>query len=110
MGDAFTITENAAKKIKSLIDEEGNPDLKLRIFVQGGGCAGMQYGFEFAESTAEDDFIFQKNGIGIAIDNISFQYLTEASIDYVETLAGANFTIKNPNAQTSCGCGSSFAA
>jgi iron-sulfur cluster insertion protein len=106
--DSFVITENASTKIKKLIDEEGNQHLKLRIYIEGGGCAGMQYGFEFAESLNDDDFVFEKGEISVVIDNISFQYLQGASIDFVETLAGANFTIKNPNAQTSCGCGSSF--
>ena len=104
----ITVTETAQTKIKSLFDEEGNPDLKLRTFVQGGGCSGMQYGFTFDEETNEDDFEIAAGEIKLLIDSMSMQYLNDAVIDYVEDVMGSSFTIKNPNAQTTCGCGSSF--
>lgn len=102
------ITSAAAKKIKTIIDEE-DPSLKLRVFVQGGGCSGFQYGFSIEESPPEDDdFTFEKDGVGVVIDSMSMQYLNEAVIDYEETLMGSNFNIKNPNVTATCGCGSSF--
>ena len=104
----ITITESAQTKIKTLFEEEGNPNLKLRTFVQGGGCSGMQYGFTFDEETNEDDFEIAAGEIKLLVDSMSMQYLNEATIDYVEDTMGASFTIKNPNAQTTCGCGSSF--
>ena len=102
------ITDSAKNKIHALFEEEGNPDLKLRTFVQGGGCSGMQYGFTFDEIINEDDFEVNAGSITVLVDSISMQYLDEATIDYVEDAMGASFTIKNPNAQTTCGCGSSF--
>ena len=105
----ITITTDAAKKIKSIIDEE-DPSLKLRVFVQGGGCTGFQYGFSLEElPPAEDDFVFDKDGISVIIDSVSLQYLNESELDYTQSLAGANFTIRNPNVKATCGCGSSFA-
>ena len=105
----FTISEAAAKKIKSIIDEE-DPSLKLRVFVQGGGCTGFQYGFSLEElPPADDDFLFEKDGIGVVIDSMSMGYLNEAEIDYKKDLMGDSFTIKNPNVTATCGCGSSFA-
>ncbi|GAA4329723.1 iron-sulfur cluster insertion protein ErpA [Pigmentiphaga soli] len=101
-------TDAAAAKVKELIDEEGNPALKLRVFVQGGGCSGFQYGFTFDEDVNDDDTTFDKNGVQLLIDSMSFQYLVGAEIDYKESLEGSQFVIKNPNATTSCGCGSSF--
>ena len=101
-------TDSAADKVKQLVDEEGNPDLKLRVFVQGGGCSGFQYGFTFDEVSNDDDTVMQKNGVTLLIDAMSLQYLTGAEIDYKEDLQGAQFVIKNPNATTTCGCGSSF--
>ncbi len=101
-------TDSAAEKVRQLIDEEGNPELKLRVFVQGGGCSGFQYGFTFDEESGEDDTVMQKNGVTLLIDAMSYQYLIGAEIDYKEDLEGAQFVIKNPNAQTTCGCGSSF--
>lgn len=101
-------TESAAAKVKQLIDEEGNPALKLRVFVQGGGCSGFQYGFTFDEIQNEDDTVMQKNGVTLLIDPMSYQYLVGAEIDYTEGLEGAQFVIKNPNATSTCGCGSSF--
>jgi iron-sulfur cluster insertion protein len=103
-------TDSAAAKVKELVDEEGNPDLKLRVFVQGGGCSGFQYGFTFDEAVAEDDTKMTKNGVTLLIDSMSLQYLMGAEIDYKEDLQGAQFVIKNPNATSTCGCGSSFSA
>lgn len=100
--------QNAVLKVKELIAEEGNSDLKLRIFVQGGGCSGFQYGFTFDELAQEDDFDLEFNGVHLLIDSMSSQYLQGAEVDYVEDISGSQFTIKNPNAQTTCGCGSSF--
>lgn len=104
----IVFTDSAASKVKELVDEEGNPDLKLRVFVQGGGCSGFQYGFTFDEVANEDDTKMEKNGVTLLIDAMSLQYLTGAEIDYKDDLQGAQFVIKNPNATTTCGCGSSF--
>jgi len=103
-------TDSAAAKVADLVAEEGNPDLKLRVFVQGGGCSGFQYGFTFDEVINEDDTQMTKNGVTLLIDAMSLQYLGGAEIDYKEDLQGAQFVIKNPNATTTCGCGSSFSA
>jgi iron-sulfur cluster insertion protein len=104
----ITISDSAAKKIKSIIDEEDS-SLKLRVFVQGGGCSGFQYGFTLEElPPADDDFTFEKDGIGVVVDSMSMQYMREAEVDYKEDLMGASFTIKNPNVTATCGCGSSF--
>jgi iron-sulfur cluster insertion protein len=110
MPDPLVFSDNAANKVKQLIEEEGNPDLKLRVFVSGGGCSGFQYGFTFDEVTNEDDTVLNKNGVQLLIDPMSFQYLVGAEIDYQENLEGAQFVIKNPNATSTCGCGSSFSA
>lgn len=110
MPSPLNFTDNAAAKVKSLIEEEGSADLKLRVFVSGGGCSGFQYGFTFDEVTNEDDTVVEKNGVTLLIDPMSFQYLVGAEIDYSEGLHGAQFVIKNPNATTTCGCGSSFSA
>jgi iron-sulfur cluster insertion protein len=104
----FVFTDSAASKVKELILEEGNPDLKLRVFVSDGGCSGFQYGFTFDEVTNEDDTALEKNGVTLLIDPMSYQYLVGAEIDYSEGLEGAQFVIKNPNATSTCGCGSSF--
>jgi len=104
----LTLSDSCVEKIKDLIAEENNPDLRLRVFVQGGGCSGMSYGFTFDEIQNEDDFNIDKDGVSLLVDSMSMQYLTGAEIDYKEDLMGANFSIKNPNAETSCGCGSSF--
>ncbi len=101
-------TDNAANKVKALIVEEGNAELKLRVFVSGGGCSGFQYGFTFEEKPNEDDTVLEKNGVQLLIDPMSYQYLVGSEIDYKEDLEGAQFVIKNPNATTTCGCGSSF--
>ena len=106
----LVFTDSAASKVKELVDEEGNPDLKLRVFVQGGGCSGFQYGFTFDEVVNDDDTSMSKNGVTLLIDAISLQYLVGAEIDYKDDLQGAQFVIKNPNATTTCGCGSSFSA
>ncbi len=106
----LVFSDAAATKVRSLIDEEGNPDLKLRVFVTGGGCSGFQYGFTFDEEVAEDDTRLEKNGVTLLIDPMSYQYLVGAEIDYQEGLEGAQFVIKNPNATSTCGCGSSFSA
>jgi iron-sulfur cluster insertion protein len=108
MEQPINITDKAAQQIHELLLEENNPDLKLRIFVQGGGCSGMQYGFEFAEETNEDDMVLEKDQVKMLVDSMSFQYLVGATIDYKESIIGGSFSIENPNAQTSCGCGSSF--
>lgn len=108
MPTPLVFSENAANKVKQLIDEEGNTELKLRVFVSGGGCSGFQYGFTFDETQNEDDTVMEKNGVQLLIDAMSFQYLTGAEIDYTEGLEGAQFVIKNPNATSTCGCGSSF--
>ena len=106
----LVFTDSAATKVKDLIEEEGNPDLKLRVFVQVGGCSGFQYGFTFDEITNEDDTAMEKNGVTLLIDSMSYQYLVGAEIDYKDDLEGAQFVIKNPNATSTCGCGSSFSA
>ena len=108
--DPLLFTDNAANKVKQLIEEEGNAGLKLRVFVSGGGCSGFQYGFTFDETVNEDDTVLNKNGVQLLIDPMSFQYLVGAEIDYQEGLEGAQFVIKNPNATSTCGCGSSFSA
>jgi iron-sulfur cluster insertion protein len=110
MPSPLIFTDSAAAKVKDLVDEEGNPELKLRVFVQGGGCSGFQYGFTFDEVVNEDDTQMAKNGVTLLIDAMSLQYLMGAEIDYKEDLQGAQFVIKNPNATTTCGCGSSFSA
>jgi len=104
----LVFTDSAANKVQQLIDEEGNPNLKLRVLVQGGGCSGFQYGFTFDEEVNEDDTSLDKNGVTLLIDSMSYQYLVGAEIDYKEDINGAQFVIKNPNATTTCGCGSSF--
>lgn len=110
MPSPLIFTDSAAAKVKALIEEEGIPGLKLRVFVTGGGCSGFQYGFTFDENVNDDDTVVDKNGVTLLIDSMSFQYLVGAEIDYKEDLQGAQFVIKNPNATTTCGCGSSFSA
>jgi iron-sulfur cluster insertion protein len=102
------VEQGAVTKLRELIQEEGNPDLKLRVFVQGGGCSGFQYGFTFDELRNEDDFDFNYDDVTVVVDSMSWQYLQGAVIDYVDDVMGTSFTIKNPNATTTCGCGSSF--
>ncbi|MBV1930341.1 MAG: iron-sulfur cluster insertion protein ErpA [Porticoccaceae bacterium] len=105
---SVNITPKAVAKVKSLVDEEGNPSLKLRVFVTGGGCSGFQYGFSFDESIAEDDTKVDSDGVSVLVDSLSFQYLAGAEVDYTEGLEGSRFIINNPNAATTCGCGASF--
>lgn len=102
------VKPSAIAKIKDLLAEENNPDLKLRIFVQGGGCSGFSYGFTFDEETQEDDFDLEFDGLHLLVDSMSSQYLQGAEVDYVEDIMGSEFKIKNPNAVSTCGCGSSF--
>ena len=106
--DLLVFTEAAANKVKNLIEEENNDELKLRVFVSGGGCSGFQYGFTFDENVQDGDTKIEKNGVMLLVDPMSFQYLSGAEIDYKEDLEGSQFVIKNPNATTTCGCGSSF--
>jgi iron-sulfur cluster insertion protein len=106
--DPLIFTEAAASKVKGLIEEENNPNLKLRVFVSGGGCSGFQYGFTFDEDINDGDTAVEKEGVTLLVDPMSFQYLVGAEIDYSEGLEGAQFVIRNPNATTTCGCGSSF--
>ncbi|WP_196138603.1 iron-sulfur cluster insertion protein ErpA [Aliikangiella sp. G2MR2-5] len=101
-------TEAASKKALELITEEENPALKLRVYVTGGGCSGFQYGFSFDESQAEDDMIIERDGVSLVVDALSFQYLVGSRVDYREDLEGSRFVVDNPNATTTCGCGSSF--
>ncbi|MGB5733078.1 MAG: iron-sulfur cluster insertion protein ErpA [Thiohalocapsa sp.] len=105
---ALVFTTHAAAKVADLIAEEGNPELKLRVYIQGGGCSGFQYGFTFAEAVEDGDTEVVTDGVTLLVDPMSLQYLTGAEIDYTEGLQGAQFVIRNPNASTTCGCGSSF--
>ncbi len=104
----IALSDAAVEKVRELLLEEGEPDLKLRVFVQGGGCSGFQYGFTFDDETADDDTTIDKNGVQLLVDPMSYQYLVGAEIDYKDDLEGAQFVIRNPNANTTCGCGSSF--
>ncbi|MCV6627540.1 MAG: iron-sulfur cluster insertion protein ErpA [Cellvibrionaceae bacterium] len=104
----LNVTGSAVNKVKNLVAEEANPELKLRVFVTGGGCSGFQYGFTFDELTAEDDSVVSIDGIDVVVDAMSYPYLMGATVDYEEGLAGSKFVITNPNAATTCGCGSSF--
>lgn len=108
MSNPIIFSESAATKVSELIAEEGNDNLKLRVYVSGGGCSGFQYGFTFDEDVNEDDTLVEKSGVTVLIDAMSIQYLQGAEIDYREDLSGAQFVIRNPNATTTCGCGSSF--
>ncbi len=105
---AIQFSQGAASKVKTLVEEEGNPRLKLRVFVTGGGCSGFQYGFTFDEDVADDDTIIEREGVSLVVDPMSYQYLAGAEVDYQEGLEGARFVITNPNATTTCGCGQSF--
>ncbi len=110
MANPIIFTDSAASKVGELIAEEGNDNMKLRVYVSGGGCSGFQYGFTFDEEVNEDDTCVEKDGVTVLIDAMSIQYLAGAEIDYKEDLSGAQFVIRNPNATTTCGCGSSFSA
>ena len=102
------MTDAAANKVKTLITEEENPELKLRVYITGGGCSGFQYGFTFDEKINDGDTVVEKSGVTMVIDHMSLQYLVGGSVDYTEGLEGSRFTVTNPNASTTCGCGSSF--
>ena len=102
------MSESAVAKINRLVEEEGNPDLKLRVYVTGGGCSGFQYGFSFDEQQADDDTAVEKGGATVLIDSLSIQYLSGSTVDYLEGLEGSRFVVNNPNATTTCGCGASF--
>ena len=106
--DPLNFTQAAAAKVRELIDNENNDGLMLRVFISGGGCSGFQYGFTFDEQVGEGDVVIERNGVKLLVDPMSVQYLTGAEIDYTEGLEGAQFVIRNPNASTTCGCGSSF--
>ena len=106
--NTIRIGSSALEKIKSLVSEEGNPDLKLRVYITGGGCSGFQYGFAFEEAIAEDDSLFGQPEASVIVDTMSFQYLAGSELDYTEGLEGSRFVINNPNAATTCGCGASF--
>lgn len=101
-------SDNAVAKVRELINEEGNPNLKLRVYVSGGGCSGFQYGFAFEESVGEGDLVIEKMGVHVLIDPTSLQYLGGAEVDFQDGLDGSRFVIRNPNAKSTCGCGSSF--
>ena len=104
----LTFTDSAANKVRTLLEEEQNDNLKLRVFITGGGCAGFSYGFTFDEAVAEDDTVVENAGVTLVVDPMSFQYLAGAEVDYKEGLQGSQFSVRNPNATTTCGCGSSF--
>ncbi|MEM7569962.1 MAG: iron-sulfur cluster insertion protein ErpA [Pseudomonadota bacterium] len=104
----MTMSENAAKRISELITQQGNPALKLRLGVTGGGCSGFQYTFGFEEDVADGDIVIERDGVKMLIDDMSLLYVTGSELDFVEDLVGASFQVKNPNAQSSCGCGTSF--
>lgn len=106
----LSMTASAAAKVASLIAEEANPELKLRVYISGGGCSGFQYGFSFDELAEDDDLSVQRDGVTLIVDPLSLQYLMGAEVDYRESLQGSQFVIRNPNAKTTCGCGSSFSA
>ena len=108
MPEPIVFTDSAAAKVADLIAEEGNPDLKLRVFVQGGGCSGFQYGFTFDDAINDGDMTIEKEGVALVVDPMSLQYLVGGCVDYTEGLEGSRFIVTNPNAKTTCGCGSSF--
>ncbi len=102
------LSDNAVTKVRALVDDEGNPELKLRVYITGGGCSGFQYGFTFDEASGDDDMVIRKDGVTAVIDSMSYQYLVGSEVDYTEGLEGSRFTVNNPNAVTTCGCGASF--
>ncbi|MEH6591095.1 MAG: iron-sulfur cluster insertion protein ErpA [Halioglobus sp.] len=105
---SINLSANAVRKVRDLVSEEENDDLKLRVFITGGGCSGFQYGFTFDELTADDDTLIEREGVTLLVDPMSFQYLSGSEVDYTEGLEGSRFVVKNPNATATCGCGSSF--
>lgn len=106
--DPIRFTDDAVNKVKSLIESDVNKNLKLRIYIVGGGCSGFQYGFAFDDNINEDDIVIEKNSVKMVVDALSVQYLMDAEVDYIESLQGSHFVVRNPNAETTCGCGSSF--
>ncbi|MDH3888308.1 MAG: iron-sulfur cluster insertion protein ErpA [Gammaproteobacteria bacterium] len=108
MATDVAFSDAAARKVKRLIEEEKNPNLRLRIYISGGGCSGFQYGFSFDENTSEGDLVVENGEVALVIDPMSYQYLIGAEVDYTEGLEGEQFVVRNPNATTTCGCGSSF--
>lgn len=106
--EPLVVTPSALNKVRELVEEEENPDLKLRVYVTGGGCSGFQYGFAFEEACAEDDARIEKEGVVVVVDALSYPYLVGATLDYEEGLQGSRFKVENPNASSTCGCGSSF--
>lgn len=106
--DPINLTESCVAKLAALLAEENNPNLKLRVFVTGGGCSGFNYGFTFDENQNDDDFLIEKGEVRVLVDEMSYQYLVGATVDYIEDIRGSQFSINNPNATTTCGCGSSF--
>jgi iron-sulfur cluster insertion protein len=108
MESTVELTDNAVRKVRSLVDEERNPSLKLRVFVTGGGCSGLSYGFTFDEEVADDDTVVEHDGTTLLVDPLSLQYLAGSRVDYREDLSGAQFLVTNPQAKTTCGCGNSF--
>ena len=107
--EPISLTENAATKVRNLVEEEGNDRMMLRVFITGGGCSGFQYGFTFDEELNDDDTVVEKLGVRMVVDSMSFPYLAGAEVDYVEGLEGSRFVVNNPNATSTCGCGASFA-
>ncbi|TGD72437.1 iron-sulfur cluster insertion protein ErpA [Mangrovimicrobium sediminis] len=105
---SINLSANAVRKVRELLEEEGNQSLKLRVYITGGGCSGFQYGFSFEEDTAEDDTVIEEGGVNLVVDPMSWQYLVGSEVDYTEGLEGSRFVVNNPNATTTCGCGASF--
>lgn len=106
--EPIVFTDNAARRVKDLVADEGDENLKLRVYVTGGGCSGFQYGFTFDDQVAEDDTVVGKGGVSMVVDALSYQYLVGAEVDFEEGLQGSRFLVRNPNAKSTCGCGSSF--
>ncbi|QIB66013.1 iron-sulfur cluster insertion protein ErpA [Kineobactrum salinum] len=104
----INLSAQAVQKVRELVEEEQNPDLKLRVYITGGGCSGFQYGFTFEDAAADDDTVIEREGVAVLVDPMSFQYLVGSEVDYTEGLEGSRFVINNPNATTTCGCGASF--
>jgi len=102
------LSDSAVQKVRALVEDEGNPDLKLRVYITGGGCSGFQYGFTFDEAVSEDDMVVEREGVMALIDAMSYQYLMGSEVDYSEGLEGSRFVVNNPNVTTTCGCGASF--
>lgn len=108
MNNAMILTDKASDKVRKLREQEGNPNLMLRVYVTGGGCSGFSYGFNFEEELSDDDATFNNGDVALVVDSLSYQYLNGSTVDYTEGLEGSRFIVNNPNATTTCGCGSSF--